>query len=171
MTGTGVSFANVPHRQWLYGMDLVRGEITILASPGGVGKSSLAVGMAAAIATGKPLLAEKTYGDELMALYINAEDSVIEMTRRIWAFCLKHGVAQQDIGRLHLLGTDSTQVQRLSFLRTVGSTSMLDESGIAAFENLLQALRPDVVVLDPVVALCGGGNLNATRPCRSSCGA
>ena len=30
----GISFSSLPHRQWLYGVDLVRGEITVLASPG-----------------------------------------------------------------------------------------------------------------------------------------
>ena len=40
-----VSFSNIPHRPWLYGVDLVRGEITVVGSPGGVGKTSLAIGM------------------------------------------------------------------------------------------------------------------------------
>ena len=41
-----VTFSNIRHRRTLYGNDLVRGEITVLGSPGGVGKSSLAIGMA-----------------------------------------------------------------------------------------------------------------------------
>jgi hypothetical protein len=57
-----VSFLNIPHRQWLFGVDLVRGELTVIGSPGGVGKSSLAIGMAVSIATGTELLGEKVRG-------------------------------------------------------------------------------------------------------------
>src|SRR5207248_7368143 len=46
-----VSFASVPHRHWLYGTYLIRGEITVLAAPGGAGKTALATGMAVEIAT------------------------------------------------------------------------------------------------------------------------
>jgi hypothetical protein len=57
-----VSFSNIPHRHWLYGTYLIRGEITVLAAPGGVGKTALATGIAVEIATGIELLGEKIYG-------------------------------------------------------------------------------------------------------------
>jgi len=155
-----VSFSNVPHRQWLYGVDLVRGEITVVASPGGVGKSSLAVGVATSLVTGRPLLGEKVFGGPTAALYINAEDSRVEMTRRIWAFCQKHNLTERDIGKLVLLGADDWQTQRLSFLRSDRGNSILDESGFAHLESILDQFRPGVLVLDPLVALCGGGNIN-----------
>src|SRR5262249_16871294 len=132
----------------------------LLASPGGVGKSSLALGVAICIATNRELLDERVWGQELKALYINAEDSSVEMRRRFWAFCLKHNVAEQDLDRLGLLGADDWRVQRISFLRTEKGTSVLDHTGIAFFESLLEELRPDLVVLDPLIALCAGGNLN-----------
>ena len=34
--GIRVSFGKIPHRQWLYGIDLVRGELTLIAAPGGL---------------------------------------------------------------------------------------------------------------------------------------
>lgn len=159
-SATKVSFSNIPHRQWLYGIDLVRGEIALLAAPGGMGKSSLAVGIAVSVATGRRLLADKIYGTELSALYINAEDSKIEIQRRAWAFCLHHSVAEHDLARFKVLATDDWQVQQLSFLKNDKSTSILNQTSIDYFETLLSELRPDVVVLDPLVALCGGGNLN-----------
>ena len=39
-----VSFSNIPHRRWLYGVDLVRGDITLIGSPGRAGKTSLRAG-------------------------------------------------------------------------------------------------------------------------------
>jgi len=155
-----VSFKSIPHRRWLYGVDLVRGEITLLAAPGGVGKSSLAIGMSVSAATGRRLLDEKIWSEGLKVFYVNAEDSGIEMRRRIWAFCLNHGVTEQELGRLLVAGADDWRVHKLSFLRTDKGASVLDDKGIAFLESLLEQLKPDAVVLDPLVALCGGGNLN-----------
>jgi hypothetical protein len=158
--GLNVSFSKIPHRQWLYGVDLIRGEITVLGAPGGVGKSTKAIGMSVAVATGKPLLGEKLFGADHSCLYLNGEDSGTEMRRRIYAFCLKHGLTEQDICRLLMAGADDWRVQRLSFLRTERGNSLLDESGFAHLEGLLESLRPDLVVLDPLIAFCGGGNIN-----------
>jgi AAA domain len=157
-----VSFSNIPHRRWLYGIDLVRGEITVQGAPGGAGKTSLAIGMAVSIATGRALLEETIWGgDKLKALYINAEDSSIEMQRRVWAFCLKHGITEQDLDGLYIAGTDDARVQALSFLRTTDKNSfVLDQSGFKCLEELVNSLHPDLMVIDPLVALCGGGNIN-----------
>ena len=116
--------------------------------------------MAAAIATGRPLLDERICGLNLTALYVNAEDSTIEMRRRIFAFCLKHGVREQDLDRFFLLGADDVRTQKVSFLRSDKGNSVLDDAGIAQLEALLEEYRPAVLILDPLVALCGGGNLN-----------
>ena len=112
------------------------------------------------IATGKPLLDEKVWEGELRCLYFNGEDSGTEMLRRIYAFCLRHGIAEQDLGRLLVAGADDWRVQRTSFLRTEKGNSVLDEAGLAHFETVIESLRPDTVVVDPLVAFCGGGNIN-----------
>jgi hypothetical protein len=162
LTPYKVSFSNIKHRRWLYGIDLVRGEITVQGAPGGAGKTSLAIGMAIAIATGKALLQETVWGEgEFKALYINAEDSGIEMQRRIWAFCLKHSVTEQELDRLYVAGTEGPLVQALSLLRTTEKNlSVLDRAGFNRLEELLAKLYPDLVVIDPLIALCGGGNVN-----------
>jgi hypothetical protein len=157
-----VSFSNIPHRKWLYGVDFVRGDITLLASPGGAGKTSYALGVAACVATGKSLLGEQIWGkDELKSLYINAEDSGVEMRRRTWAFCQQHGITEQELDRLYVAGTDDPWVRGLSFLRAAGpNSSVLDQAGFKHLADLIASLRPDLVVIDPLIALCGGGNVN-----------
>jgi hypothetical protein len=157
-----ISFSNIPHRQWLYGIDLLRGDITLLASPGGAGKTSLALGMAVCLATGKEVLGERTWGTgPFKSLYVNAEDGGAEMLRRACGFCQQHNIAEQELDRLHLVGTDDTRVQGLKFLRTAGpNSSALDEVGFTHLENLFTSLRPDLLVIDPLIALCGGGNVN-----------
>ena len=158
-----VSFSDIPHRRWLYGTYLIRGEITVLAAPGGAGKTALATGMAVEIATGVALLDENIFGDDLKVLFINGEDGGTEIRRRIWALCLAHAhkISGEKLDRLCVAGADDPRVQKLSFLRTTNSTnSMLDMSGFQILESALDALRPDVLILDPLVAFCGGGNMN-----------
>jgi hypothetical protein len=156
-----VAFSNIRHRRTLYGHDLVRGEITVLGSPGGVGKSSLAIGMGVSIAVGKELLDEKIRGSDLKVLLINAEDSGEEIQRRVWAFCLGHGVGEHELDRLYIAGADDPRVQRLSLLRTnEKGHSQVDDAGLAELGAALQSLSPDVVILDPLVALCANGNMN-----------
>jgi hypothetical protein len=156
-----VTFSNIRHRPMLYGFDLVRGEITVLASPGGLGKSSLAIGMAVSIVTGKEILDEKIRGSDLKVLLINAEDSTDEIRRRVWAFCRAHNVAEHELGRLYAAGADDPRVQALSFLRTnQKGQSELNASGFAQLRLAHQNLSPDVIILDPLVALCASGNMN-----------
>lgn len=161
-TSYKVSFSNIPHRQWLYGVDLLRGDITLLVSPGGAGKTSLALGMAVCIATGKAHLKAQIWGGaDLNSLYINAEDSGIEMRRRTLAFCQRHKITEREIDRLRIAGTDAPQVRGLSFLRAAGPTSSaLDQAGFKQLDSFLASMRPDLVVIDPLIALCGGGNVN-----------
>jgi AAA domain len=158
-----VTFGNIPHRRWLYDTYLIRGEITVLAAPGGAGKTALATGIAIEVATGIEVLAKKIYKDrDLSVLFINGEDSSVEIVRRIRAFCLAHAykLGSQSLDRLLVLGADNSKVHSLSFLKTDKTVSTVDVSGFDALRGALEILRPDLVVLDPLVAFCGGGNMN-----------
>ena len=129
-------------------------------APGGIGKSCKALGIATEIATGQAFLNGTVYGSGLRALYINAEDGRVEMLRRLWGFCIEYGLTEQDLARLIILGADDGQVQRISFLRVDKTSCHLDQSGIDAFDTLLSQVRPDLVILDPLVSLCAGANMN-----------
>ncbi len=158
-----VSFGNIPHRKWLYGIDLIRGEVTFLAAPGGAGKTALAIGRAIEIATGIEILEEKIYqAHPLKVLYINAEDSGAEINRRIYAFWLAHAdkLRGQNLDRLYVAGTDDARVQRLSFLKTEKNFSTLNQDAFQVLKSALDTFQPDLLVLDPLVAFCGGGNMN-----------
>lgn len=159
-SGLNVSFSTLRHRRFVYGIDLYCGEITVLAAPGGTGKSSWAVGVAIELAANKAVLGEKIWVKKPNVLYINGEDSKEENERRIWAFCLRHNIGEQDIQRLYLLGADDWRTQKLSFLRTERASSVLDEMGIGHLEALLDTVKPDLLVLDPLLSFCGGANVN-----------
>jgi hypothetical protein len=155
-----VSFANIPHRQWMYSTFLVRGEITVLAAPGGAGKTALAISMSAEIAAGAPKLGEKLWTPEgQKVLYINGEDSRAEITRRLCGFCQRHQLTEHDLSCLYVVGADDPRVQSLSFLRMSDRATVLNDAAFSVLEAALQSLRPDLLVLDPLVVFCGG-NMN-----------
>jgi hypothetical protein len=158
-----VSFSNIPHRKWLYGWDLIRGEVTLEAGPGGAGKTAHATAMAVAVATGVELLDEKIYKDrDLKVLYINGEDSRIEMSRRVLASCMAHAdkIPVQPPDRLFVAGADDACVGQMNFLRTTNKTFEIDRTGFEALEAIINSVQPDLVVLDPLIVFCGGADIN-----------
>ena len=127
------------------------------------GKTALATGIAVEIAAGIALLDENIFGTDLRVLFINGEDGGIEIKRRIWAFRLAHAHknSEENLDRLYVAGADDPRVQKLSFLQTTERNfSTVDRTGFGILQSALEALRPDVLILDPLVTFCGGGNMN-----------
>lgn len=78
----------------------LKGFVSVLASPGGVGKTSLQVVEALAIASGRPLLGEDVR-ERTNVWIINLEDPMEEMQLRVAAAMRAYGVTKKEIeGRL-----------------------------------------------------------------------
>lgn len=155
-----ISFDRVSHRQWVLAPDLLRGEVTVLASPGGAGKSSFAIATCIAAVTGTSLLLKRVSGGPKRVLYINAEDCRDEMTRRIWAAAIRHSVPEAALSTLALLGADDWQVHRLCFLNSDRHGQTLNQSAFDALDGFVCDSKAEIVVLDPLIAMCGTGNMN-----------
>jgi len=98
--------ATIPPRQWVHGTDALKGEVTMVAAPGGVGKSSTVLVMSLAMATGKSLLGRETYGTRKVMLW-SGEDGRTEIDRRIMAAMKHYKLTPKDIGdRLHVVTHD-----------------------------------------------------------------
>ena len=92
----------IPARRWIYGNHYIRSNVSVLASAGGVGKTSMQIVEALAIATGKPLLGEQVR-EQCNVWVVNLEDPLEEMQRRLVAAMLHFNIAPEDIeGRLFL---------------------------------------------------------------------
>jgi len=81
--------ATIPPREWLYGARLVCRFVSVLVSPGGVGKSAYALAVAVAIATGRPIL-DETVHRSVPAWVLNLEDPMDELDRRLAAILMLH---------------------------------------------------------------------------------
>ena len=99
---TWIDPALIPARRWIYGNHYIRSNVSVLASAGGVGKTSMQIVEALAIATGKPLLGEQVR-EQCNVWIINLEDPLEEMQRRLVAAMLHFNIAPEDVeGRLFL---------------------------------------------------------------------
>jgi len=125
--------------------------------------AALAIGMAICAATNRELLEEKIRGgSNLKALVINGEDSTDEIRRRVYAFCLAHGLTASDLNGLTAVGANDGWVQRISFLNTNDKGApTVNQDSFNALQGALDALHPDVIVLDPLVSFCAGGDMNS----------
>ncbi len=76
----------VEPRRWLYGKHLIRGYVSATVSPGGVGKTTLELTEAIALATGRDLLGVPVR-ERVRVWHYNLEDPRDELLRRAWAIC------------------------------------------------------------------------------------
>ena len=109
---TDFNEAAVQPRRWIYGRHYLRGFVSVLASAGGIGKTSLQIVEALAIATGKPLLGEDVH-ESVPVWIVNLEDPMDEMQRRILAAMRHFGIRPEEVrGRLFV---DAGREMRMKF--------------------------------------------------------
>lgn len=150
-TWQGVDPAKIPRRRWLYDRYLCRGILSVTISPGGIGKSSLALAEALQMATGRELHGRALPAGAVRVWYINLEDPPEELDRRLAGACLHYGITDADIGgRLFInSGIDTPlKLARLNARRQ----ACLDEDAFAHLEEQVRANRIDVIVIDPFVS-------------------
>lgn len=124
------------------------GDYTVLMAPGGVGKTVLSCGIAAAVSTGKALPGGIFDGEGKPVLMISAEDSG-EILKK----------------RLKLSGADLSRVYILDCSDSIG---MSFSDAYDEFEATVKEYSPALVVIDPWHAFLGENvninKVNALRP-------
>ena len=80
--------AMIPARQWILGRSLLKGYLSVLVAPPGVGKSTLGIAQAVAIITGKEITGQTVHRTGKVWIYNNEDDSD-ELKRRL-AAVLQH---------------------------------------------------------------------------------
>jgi AAA domain len=141
--------ANLPQRQFLYGRHIFRKYLSALVAPGGVGKTSLVVADAVAMASGRNLIG----ADPVRRLRIwlwNGEDPRDELERRIAATCHHYGLTKEDIGdRLFLDSGRDMEIILATQGRGGPEVAKPVEEGLI---NALRAARVDILIVDPFVS-------------------
>ena len=139
----------IPRRRWLYGDAYIRSFVSVLAAPGGAGKTTLYVAEALAIATGRPLLGI-TPAERTGVWVMNLEDPADEMERRIGAAAIQYGIRQEDIaGRLLV---DAGRDKPLTTAHQTRDGVVIHQPMIDAIVEVIRRKHIGVLIVDPFVA-------------------
>lgn len=142
--------ATIPPRRWLYGRHYVRGYVSATIAPGGLGKSSLCLVEAVAMATGRSLLGVEPRR-RLKVWYWNGEDPLDEIERRIAAILLHFGIDRQEIdGWLFI---SSGRDQPLIIAERKRDQTALNLPTIDALKRQIFDRQIDVFMADPFVSV------------------
>ncbi len=137
-----------------FGGIIQRGENTLLVAPGSGGKSSFLVSASLSLASGRPLLGIDVVVPQRV-LSLNFEDSTAEQALKYQAACQHFGLP--DDLPITVMGSDALEGIFLTRPRVHGSGDELNPQGIDRLQAIIDAVRPDVVFLDPISALMPGG--------------
>lgn len=139
----------IPPRAWLYDRRLIRGFLSTTVAPGGIGKSSLELVEAVALASGRPLLGVAVTAP-CRVWYWCGEDPLEEIERRVAAICIHYGVQPHEIeGRLYL---DSGRTSEIVIAETTRAGTVLAQPVLQALRETITANALDVVILDPFIS-------------------
>lgn len=141
----------IPPRPWVLGRWLMRGKVTAMIAPGGVGKSTLVTAMGLSMASGRELLGKTIYGGPLRVWSWNLEDDGDSMARQRVAAAALHGIKGEEVeGRLFVdSGPDGAEL----------CTAVEDKNSFTIIEpvmaNITEAIKRagiDVLIVDPFVS-------------------
>lgn len=140
----------IPRRRWLFGYWLLRGEITAVIAPGGLGKSTLTAAVSLSLASGIEFLSKDLPEGACTVWLWNLEDDADELARQITACSIRHQIGSDKCqGRLYV---DSGLAQRLC-------TAVETSEGVRILEPIYEAMKAeivargiDVLIVDPFVS-------------------
>lgn len=139
----------IPRRAFIYGRHLTRGTVSATVAPGGVGKSSLKLVDAVAMAIGRDLLGDKPVAP-LRVWYVNLEDEREEIERRVAAILLHFRIDPGEIGdRLYLDGRDTCEICVAEQTKNGVRIAKPVTDGLTA---ALTGARFDALMVDPFVS-------------------
>lgn len=143
--------ASIPPREWVYDTHLIRKFVSLTVSPGGLGKSSLALVEALSMVVNRPLLDDAVIHEpDLRVWYWNGEDPQEETRRRVMAACKHYGISSADLGGR--LFTDSGRDMPLILGQLTGGAIALDDTLFQKIEQTMIENRIDVFMADPFVS-------------------
>lgn len=145
-----ISESLLPRRRWVYAHHHIRGFVSVTASAGGIGKTSLTMVEAMAVALGKNLLGEDVK-EQTNAWIINLEDPRVELELRLAAAMRHYGIKHADIaGKLFMDGEDDIGIT----LAVENRDGIVQNDEFLAF--MIRKVKENnigLVIIDPFVSV------------------
>lgn len=141
----------IPPRRWLLGKHFIRGFVTLTIAPGGVGKSTLAIAEAIAVASGRPITGSPCHeGRSAGTAWIyNNEDPRDELERRVSAIAKQHGIAMSELS--DRLFVNSGMDRRLLIARQGERGAVVYTPDVAAMKAHIIKRKIAFMTIDPLV--------------------
>jgi hypothetical protein len=109
--------ASIPRRQFLYGFELRRKQVSAMVAPGAAGKTTLKVGRAICMAAGRDFFGHRVWNGPHRVWLWNLEDEMEEVEKTVHAFLKLWELSPDDLGgRLFIDGIDSTAARELKLV-------------------------------------------------------
>jgi len=147
--GCTLSEADIPKKLWVMRPWLSPGYVSVIISPGGLGKSTLAMLQAAAVLTGRADLMDREVQRPGPVLVYNLEDPIDEMQRKYAAIRKEYGVTAAE-GYYMVSGQEDPL--RIVTLDDRGNPHVQHDA-IDALVGLIKEKRIVHICVDPVVRL------------------
>lgn len=142
--------ADLPPRKWLYGKHLLRKFLSVDVAAGGVGKSSLKIGEALAMASGRDIYGQTLHEGPLRVWLYNLEDPAEETERRLHATAKRFNITPDELdGRLYV---DSGRDQRCVIAEETPNGARIAKPVVEALIDEILAREIDVLSVDPFVS-------------------
>lgn len=142
--------AAIPKREWLYGKHLLRKFVSVDVAAGGVGKTSLKIGEALAMATGRDLYDKGLPEGPLSVWLWNLEDPLDEIERRVHATMQRFKIEPSELdGRFY---ADSGRDQPLVMATEGPDGARIVRPVVDALIAEMIERRIDVLMVDPFVS-------------------
>ena len=139
-----------PRRQFVYGRHYAREYLSVTAAQTKVGKSSLVLVEAVAMASGRNLLGVEP-NRPMRVWYWNGEDPQEELERRVLAICLHYGIDRAEIEKnLFLDSGRDTEIIVATQTKTGANITTPVEHALTA--ALIDG-KFDAFILDPAVSI------------------
>lgn len=148
--GNALEAVALAPRPWLVPRLLMRRDTTLLLAPGGSGKSSLVLALAAHGALGLNFGAYRMLAPFKTIIY-NPEDDVAEQSRRLLGVCHAYGLDYAEVRKsIMLLSRDQLD---LCLVQNVRGTPVMDEPSVQGLINLASSPDVGLLVMDPLIEL------------------
>jgi archaellum biogenesis ATPase FlaH len=152
---TPLSEIETQHINWLWENRIPQGKITLLEGDPGMGKSLLAIDIAAHVSTGRPMPGDST-GKTGSVILIAPEDGAADTIKP------RVAAAGGDLTRIHILNTieclDINDVKKLKLYQKPFSLA----KNLFDLEQTIIQTKAMLVVLDPLTAVLGH-NIDSSR--------
>lgn len=146
-TANNIRVNNIPKRSWIMSKRFVRKFISVIVARGGVGKSSLSMMDAVAIATGKPITGFEIKDKGAVWIY-NTEDPMDELERKLAAISIYHEIPLKDMKDVHIT---SGRDQPLLLVKQANRGLVINQGAIDSAVKYIKDNKIVLFIADPFV--------------------